>query len=149
MMFWSLLLSFWEELNTPENYAGQPVKGATNQVGHMALAAAINMGIASAWIQIAGWVPSLWATAAAIIAVYLIVIELVTQKWRGNDTISDTAFWSLGAVLPATIISLTPSGRWIRVEELSSGFLFWLACAFVALALYVWPRLVAASGGEK
>jgi hypothetical protein len=148
-MMWSIWRAFWEDLNTPENYAAQPVLGLTNQAGHMAGAFVASAGSASAWTQIFGWVPSLWITAGVVIAGYLIVIELVTQKWQGRDTISDTSFWSLGAVLPAVVISLTPSGRWIRVEELSSGFLFWLACATVALVLYAWPRAKRAYGGEK
>jgi hypothetical protein len=146
MMIWR---AFWEDLNTPEDFVAEPVKGATNQVGHIALAAACSAGIASVWTQVFGWVPSLWVTAGIVIAAYLIVIELVTQEWHGRDTISDTSFVSFGAVLPPVIISLTPSGRWIRVEEWSSGFLIWLACATVALALYVWPRAKRAYGGGK
>ena len=146
MLIWR---AFWEDLNTPEDFVAEPVKGATNQVGHMAIADAINTGIASAWTQVFGWVPSLWVTAGIVIAFYLIVIELVGQKWRGRDTISDTAFISMGAVHSAVTISLTPSGRWMRVEEWSSGFLIWLACATVALALYVWPRAKRAYGGGK
>jgi hypothetical protein len=148
-MFWSIWRAFWEDLNTPEDFVAEPVKGVTNQAGHMAGAFVASAGIASAWTQILGWVPSLWITAGVVIAGYLIVIELVTQKWQGRDTISDTSFVSLGAVLPAITISLTPSGRWIRVEELSSGFLFWLACATVALVFYAWPRAKRASGGDK
>ena len=148
-MFWSIWRAFWEDLNTPEDFVAEPVKGVTNQAGHMAFAFVASAGIASAWTQIFGWVPSLWITAGIVIACYLIVIELLTQKWQGRDTISDTSFVSFGAVLPAITISLTPSGRWIRVDELSSGFLFWLACATVALVLYAWPRARRAYGGDE
>ena len=154
----------WRELNTPEDYAAEPVRGLTNQGGHMALAFVLTIFIASAWVQlsevlpsvlaaaaavIGAYVPPLWAAAVFVIVVYAIGIELIRQKWQGRDTISDTAFWSMGAVAAPIIISLTPSGRWIRVEEASSGFLIWLACAALALVLYVWPRARRAYGGGK
>ena len=163
-MFWSLVRAVWRELNTPEDYAAEPVRGLTNQFGHLALAFVLTVSIASAWVQmsevlpsvlaaaaavIGAYVPPLWAAAVFVIAVYAIGIELIRQKWQGRDTISDTSFWSMGAVAAPIIISLTPSGRWIRVEEASSGFLIWLACAALALALYVWPRARRAYGGGK
>jgi hypothetical protein len=139
--------AFWAELNTPEDFAAEPVKGVTNQAGHMAFAAAGAAGLGSVWTQVFGTVP-MWAVSAAVIGIYAVWIELLRQKWQGRDTISDTAFWSLGAVLPASAMSLTPSGRWIRTDEASSAFLIWLACAVLALAVYAYPRAKRKYGGS-
>jgi hypothetical protein len=52
-------------------------------------------------------------------------------------------------VLNAATLSLTPSGRWFRVDEWSAGYLFWLACTALALLAYVWPRAKRAYGGDE
>lgn len=136
--------AFWRDLNTPEDFADQPVKGATNQVGHIAIGCAVTAGLCSAWVQLFGdgaltW-PRVAATAIFVVLVYLFAIEFGRQGWAGRDTVEDTAFVALGAVLPAVLMQMTPSGRWIRLDEASAAFLVWLAVTCGALALYVYPR---------
>jgi hypothetical protein len=106
------------------------------------------MATAALWYTLIAPVPSLWVLAALITLFYGVGIELLIQKWRGADTVLDTAFVGLGASLVPLSMSLTPSGRWFRVTDWSTGFLIWFACAALALAAYVYPRLVRAYGGS-
>lgn len=144
MNFFAIWRTFWDDLNTAEDFADQPVKGATNQVGHIAIGCAVTAGICSGWVQLFGdgaltW-PRVAAAAIFVVLVYLIAIEFGRQGWAGRDTVEDTAFVALGATLPAVLLDMTPSGRWARIDEASTGFLVWLAITFVALGAYVYPR---------
>jgi hypothetical protein len=100
-------------------------------------------------VQLVGLAPPVWTIGLAVVATYVIVIELIVQRWVKTDTVQDSAFFALGAAEVALTMNLTPSGRWIRVEEFSANFLIWLACASVALAVYVWPRAKRAYGGDE
>lgn len=139
-----VLKAFWDDLNTPEDFADQPAKGAANQVGHIAIGGVFTTGICSVWVQVFGYGALTWpivvAVATVVVLFYLVVIELGRQKWAGQDTVEDAGFVALGAALPAAALDMTPSGRWIRTDQGSLGFLIWLACAVIALALYVYPR---------
>jgi hypothetical protein len=91
----------------------------------------------------------MWTVAGTWVAVYAVGVELIRQKWFGADTVADSAFVALGAVLVPLSMSVTESGRWFRVEDWSTGFLVWLACGVAALALYVYPRARRAYGGKR
>lgn len=141
--------AFWRELNTPDRFAAQPYYGLINQIGHITLGGWLTNGVCALWVQIIGLAPPVWTIGLAVVATYVIVIELIVQRWVKTDTVQDSAFFALGAAEVALTMNLTPSGRWIRVEDFSANFLIWLACASVALAVYVWPRAKRAYGGEK
>ena len=143
----SVWRAFWQELNTPDRFAAQPYYAFINQVGHMALGAVLVLTVGAVWSQATGKAPPGWPVACGVIAVYVIAVELVRQKWVGADTLLDASFVSMGAVLAPITLRLTDSGRWISVDDASGAFLVWLAGATAALAAYVYPRLVAAYGG--
>lgn len=143
----SVWRAFWQELNTPDRFAAQPYYAFINQVGHMALGAVLVLTVGAVWAQATGRAPPGWPVAGGVIAVYVIAVELVRQKWVGADTLLDASFVSMGAVLAPITLRLTESGRWISVDDASGAFLVWLAGATAALAAYVYPRLVAAYGG--
>ena len=149
MMFWTLWRSLWDELNAPDRFHGQPYYGLINQIGHIWLGEKAVQSLCSLWVKLIDPPAPVWPLAAMVVMAYILGVELFRQKWFGSDTINDSAFLAIGAVGTAMTMVLTPSGRWVRVDEASSAFMVWLAFAVLALALYVWPRLVAASGGEK
>ena len=148
-MFWRVWSAFWRELNTPDAFTNQPYLGFINQVGHLALANNLAKAFTALWYDINGTLPDLWAVAVLVTLLYSGGIELFRQKWRGADTVLDSTFVALGASLVPVSMIPTPSGRWFRTEDWSSGFLFWLACAVLALALYVYPRAKRAYGGTN
>ena len=140
--------AFWAELMTPDKFAGQPYYALMNAVGHVAFGKVVADAVVAVSVQTPVGMPNLWAVWAGITVGYALGIELWRQKWFGTDTIEDSSFVSLGAVLNAATLSVTPSGRWFRVDEWSAGYLFWLACTALALLAYVWPRARRAYGGE-
>ena len=147
--------AFWRELNRPDPFAAQPYYGLINQVGHIWLGSKLTNAACALWVQAAlalhgpGHPPPVWQIALAMVVFYVAVIELGVQRWVRTDTVQDSAFFALGAAEVALTMSLTPSGRWIRVDDFSANFLIWLAFALAALAVYVWPRARRAYGGEK
>ena len=146
MSVWSAL---WRDLNTPDRFAAQPYLGLINQVGHLSVGRYAAETVGSIWHQTAESVPNLWAVAVALTGLYVVLIELVKQKWSGVDTVNDSGFFALGAFYLPLAMSLTPSGRWFRVGDWSFGNLVWLACVVLALALYVYPRARRAYGGTN
>jgi hypothetical protein len=140
--------AFWRELNTPDRFAAQPYYGLINQIGHITLGGWLTNGVCALWVQTIGLAPPVWTIGLAVVATYVIVIELIVQRWVKTDTVQDSAFFALGAAEVALTMNLTPSGRWIRVEDFSANFLIGLAFASVALAVSVWPRLIAAYGSK-
>ena len=141
--------ALWAELMTPDKFAGQPYYALMNAVGHIALGKVVADAVVAASVQTLGVLPNLWAVWAGVTVGYALGIELWRQKWVGTDTVEDSSFVSLGAVLNAATLSVTPSGRWFRVDEWSAGYLFWLACTALALAVYVYPRLRQVHGGKE
>jgi hypothetical protein len=138
--------AFWTELMTPETFAGQPYYALMNAVGHMALGKVVADAVFAASVQTLGIVPNLWAVWAGVTICYAVGIELWRQKWFGTDTVQDSSFVSLGAVLTPATLSVTPSGQWFRVDAWSGGYLFWLVCTGFALTAYVYPRMRQAYG---
>jgi hypothetical protein len=136
--------AFWDDLNTPNDFVDQPAKGAANQIGHIAIGAVVVTGACSICVQVFGYSVLKWPLVVAIAVVvalaYFVVIELGRQKWAGLDTVEDAGFVALGASLPVVTLDMTASGRWIRTDEWTLGFLAWLACTVVALGAYVYPR---------
>ena len=140
--------AFWRELNRPDPFAAQPYYGLINQIGHITLGGWLTNGVCALWVQTIGLAPPVWTIGLAVVATYVIVIELIVQRWVKTDTVQDSAVFARGAAEVALTMNLTPSGRWIRVEDFSANFLIGLAFASVALAVSVWPRLIAAYGSK-
>jgi hypothetical protein len=146
MSVWS---AFWRELMTPDRFEGKPYDAFINQVGHVAAGVVLAMAGLALGDQVLEKAPNPWLVWPVVALGYAILIELSRQKWFGADTVLDSAFVSLGAVLIPASMTMTPSGRWFRVEDWSAGFLFWLACTTLALAAYIYPRLRQAYGGTN
>jgi hypothetical protein len=133
--------AFWGDLNDPSTYAADPYGAAVNQLGHIALGSAAVVAICAAWALIYGEMPYRWGTGIAVVVLYAFVVEFWIQKWFGSDSTVDTAFVAMGAAAP--LVSLhEASFRPVNT-------LVWLACAVLALAVYIWPRAMRAYGGEK
>jgi hypothetical protein len=148
-MSWRVLRAFWAELNRPDSFEGKPYFAFINQIGHIALGRHLVENISAVLVQIFGGAPNAWAIAIWVVAGYVLLVELNRQGWVGADTIRDSAFLALGAVCLPITASVTPSGRWIRVDEASGNYLIWQIAVLVAVVVYMRPRLIAAYGGDK
>ena len=148
-MSWRVWRAFWGEVNAPDSFEGKPYFAFMNQIGHIALGRHLVENICALWVQVFDVAPYAWVIAIWVVAGYVVLIELNRQGWFGADTIRDSAFLALGAVCVPITASVTPSGRWIRLEEASSNYLIWQLAVAVAVVVYMRPRLVAAYGGEK
>jgi len=136
------LRRFWSELNTPDDFARDPVRGLTNQAGHILIGLALHGAVLAGTATLGlGPLPPVWATALCMTALYLVWIELRAQDWNGNDTIADTIFFSIGAAFWWAVLRFTPSQEWVRWPEAALWFLIWLAVGVVALAAYAAPRI--------
>ncbi len=112
MSVWS---AFWRELMTPDRFEGRPYEAFMNQVGHVAAGVVLAMAALALGDQVLGKAPNPWLVWPVVALGYAILIELSRQKWFGADTVLDSAFVSLGAVLIPASMTMTPSGRWFRV----------------------------------
>lgn len=135
------LRKVWADLNTPEDFARDPVRGLANQAGHILIGLVVHGLVLAASVLIWRDVPPLWLTALILTAGYLVIVELRVQVWNGNDTIADSLFFGIGAAFWAAVLHPTPSDRWAVLETLAWGLLIWTAVAVVALAAYAAPRI--------
>jgi hypothetical protein len=135
------LRRFWAELNTPDDFAGQPVDGLKNQGSHVQIGLVIHGLVFAASVLIWRDVPPLWLTALILTAGYLVIIELRVQTWNGNDTIADAYFFGVGAAFWPIILSVTPSETLARIDQMAWGILIWTGVLLVSLAAYAAPRI--------
>ena len=75
----------------PDSFQGKPLAWAGNQCGHMVIGLFTVFYACMACYVVTGELPMRSALFWVILAGYLL-FEIVTQGWRGADTVEDTVF---------------------------------------------------------
>lgn len=88
---------FSDLFRLPDDFEGRPYGYLTNQIGHVFFGATLPMYIIAASYYSSGQYPDQTPIAIQFVISYLIGWELVTQGWRGLDTVLDTFFVAIGA----------------------------------------------------
>jgi hypothetical protein len=137
-----MLSAFWGELNTPAAFPNDPYGALTNQAGHLCLGACLVATYCLIFCGIMGEMPYRLPTWALVTFGYLITIEWVGQGWQGPDSVFDGGFVSLGAAAPLVALKEVQFQPKVVLEPQIEQGLTLLAVIAVALAAYVFPRLV-------
>jgi len=93
----SIKAFFSDLFRKPESFSDDAYAYLTNQIGHVFFGATFPMYVIAASYYLSGQYPNQTAIAVQFVISYLIGWELVTQGWRGLDTILDATFVAIGA----------------------------------------------------
>lgn len=142
MTFQDIIRAFWVELTTPDNFRDEPYTALVNQIGHIGLGLVVASVCACLWFLVFGEMPVRLYMGAALSLLYM-AFEIRAQGWKGNDTLYDWAFVTVGVALP--YLALTEidfeggfSTLRLNIEQMTYGFL----AAIILLVAYVTPRIV-------
>lgn len=140
MDFLSIWRMFWGELNTPDSFYDKPYEGGMNQAIHILIGIALVCIICLGYALLTGEMPYKSLTWLTVTAGYAVLIESWRQKWMGEDSLVDTAFVSLGAIIPLVSLSEVSFQPNIKLVPNEIEGLVSICVAIVALAIYVYPR---------
>jgi hypothetical protein len=140
MEFFAVWRMFWGDLNTPDSFHDRPYEAGLNQIGHIALGAIAVCVACLAWSMFYAEMPYKAAVWLAVTGGYAVIIEAWRQGWAGADSVVDSAFFGMGAAIPLVALSEAAIRPEIKLVANEVEGLAAIATAFVALAVYVYPR---------
>lgn len=76
----------------PDDFKTQPYAYLTNQLGHIGLGLFLVFLVNRGAFEVFGEYPIRLHVWGATLVLYLVVVELMLQGWRGFDTVEDTIF---------------------------------------------------------
>ena len=88
----------------PDNFRADPYGWATNQAGHIGLGVVASIVACAVVLALFDQFPYRIAVWSMIVLIYVGLIELHMQGWRGGDTVEDAIFvcgYGAGSVLYA------------------------------------------------
>lgn len=92
-----MIKDLFKLFDKPSEFRSDPYGHVTNQLGHSWIGVAIPAWITWCIWFVTGDYPSQTIIAVSCINAYLFGWEIGVQKWRGFDSLEDTAFFALGA----------------------------------------------------
>lgn len=125
-------------MNTPDAFSDEPYFGGANQGVHILMGVAACAVVCLSWSWAFGEMPYKVPTACILAGLYMVLIEWMKQGWNGADSVVDSAFFTLGVCAP--LVAFTEDPVTLQLEPQRGPFFAWLACAVVALAVYIYPR---------
>jgi hypothetical protein len=131
----------------PDDFKAQPYAYLTNQLGHIGLGVLLVFLINRGAFELFGEYPVRLAIWAATLAVYLGVVEILIQGWRGFDTVEDTIFTCVyGAGAPLWAFREIAPGSPMVEANLPALDMFFLAAGahlMVGVVYRLYNRLAA------
>jgi hypothetical protein len=136
----ALWAKFWAEIRRGESYDNDPYRAALNQFGHFGVGAYATISFCVTYAALFGEMPYKREVLVLFVLIYFFVIELAAQGWKGRDTLIDTAFSTIGVLLPLVSLTELSAGQKITLELHPISSLIGLYMLPVLLLLHVWRR---------
>lgn len=76
----------------PDNFRADPYGWLTNQGSHICTGMMAAVLVCAAWLIVFDEFPSRSIAWAAILALYVLVVEIAAQGWNKGDTVEDAIF---------------------------------------------------------
>ena len=126
----------------PSAFDGDPYGGFLNQWGHFTGGVAAFLLACAAFFVFDGEMPPRYIAAVFVIGAYVWIIEIRVQGWRGKDSLEDTLFFSMGAMLlPGSLREVAAVGWYSEIVVNVGGVAAGLGAATGACLIYAAARI--------